>query len=276
MGDEYEIINGGVGGETSLTIMARQGAYPMKLAHDVVIFKTGEKQFETFVGNNDIDAFVSSYNGKNVTPLLQCGWDVSSPAQVNPCMINGKPFKLSSESKFWIEEETYKFEYNYYLHPEKEWISTDTIKAGSIITTYAMQNLRDKYANIFFVGYNGGFDDVAELITQIKAMITFSKSNRYIVISFHKPNNTISTIARMKEMEDSLQLTFGKHFINLRDYLVKRGLEDGGLTPTQEDRDSMSRGQVPPQLMTDGLHFTSVGYKEIATLVFKKMKELDY
>ena len=35
--DDYEIINCGVGGENTLTIMARQGAYPMKLAHDVVI-----------------------------------------------------------------------------------------------------------------------------------------------------------------------------------------------------------------------------------------------
>ena len=73
--DNYEIINCGVGGENTLTIMARQGAYPMQLAHDVVIFKSDEAKFNTFIGNNDMSAFVSSYNGKSVTPLLQCGWD---------------------------------------------------------------------------------------------------------------------------------------------------------------------------------------------------------
>ncbi|MBR1547193.1 MAG: hypothetical protein IJ637_00500 [Prevotella sp.] len=276
LGDDYEIINGGVGGENTLTIMARQGAYPMKLAHDVVIFKTNEAKFETFVGNNDIDAFVSSYNEKRVTPLLQCGWDEDSPAQINPCMINGKSFKLSSEAKFWKEEGKYKFEYNYFINPEEDWAATDTIKAGSIISTYAMRNLRNKYANVFFIGQNGGFEDIADLIKQLKAMISYSKSERYIVISFHKPNKTINSIARMMEMEDSLQQTFSKHYINLRGYLVKSGLADGELTPSQEDKDSIAKGQVPPQLLTDGTHFTPVGYKLIATLVYNKMKELGY
>lgn len=107
LGDDYEIINGGVGGESTLTIMARQGAYPMKLAHDVVIFKSDEANYNTFVGNNDVDAFLSTYNAKRVTPLLQGGWDEDSPAKVNPCTINGKPFHLSSEAKFWREEGKY-------------------------------------------------------------------------------------------------------------------------------------------------------------------------
>ena len=98
LGDKYEIINCGVGGENTLTIMARQGAYPMKLAHDVVIFKSDEIKFKTFIGNNDVSAFISSYNGKRVSPLLQCGWDEDSPAQVNPCTINDKNFLISSES----------------------------------------------------------------------------------------------------------------------------------------------------------------------------------
>ena len=57
----------------------------------------------------------------------------------------------------------------------------------------------------------------------------------------------------MKEMEDSLCQSFGKHYI-----------------------DSIAKGQVPPQLMIDGTHFTTLGYKEIATLVYLKMKELGY
>ena len=110
LGNDYEIINCGVGGENTLTIMARQGAYPMKLAHDVVIFKSDEIKYKTFIGNNDVSAFVSSYNGKRVTPLLQRGWDEDCPAQVNPCTINDKHFHISSEAIFWKEEGKYKFE----------------------------------------------------------------------------------------------------------------------------------------------------------------------
>ena len=276
LGDDYEVINGGVGGENTLTIMARQGAYPMALAHDVTIFNSDETKYKMFIGNNDIDAFVSTYNGKGVKPLLQGGWDEDSPAQVNPCMIGGKQILLSSEATFWKEKGKYKFEYNYFLRPLEEQKATDTLKAGSIITTNAMKNLRNKYANVFFIGQNGGFDDAADLIRQLKAMISYSERNRYIVISFHKPNDPMNSIRRMKEMEDSLQQTFGKHYINLRKYMVKKGLIDAGLFPTQEDRDSIVKGQVPPQLMIDGVHFTIAGYKEIAVLVFKKMKELGY
>ena len=41
----------------------------MKLAHDVVIFKSNEIKFKTFIGNNDVPAFISSYNGKCVCLL---------------------------------------------------------------------------------------------------------------------------------------------------------------------------------------------------------------
>ena len=101
LSSDYQIINAGVGGENTLTIMARQGAYPMKLAHDVVIFRSQEREFQTFLGNNDIEALVSTYNDKKVTPLVQYGFDDDSPAQINPCRINDKVFELSSESKFW-------------------------------------------------------------------------------------------------------------------------------------------------------------------------------
>ena len=60
LGDGYDVVNSGVGGENTLTIMARQGAYPMLLAHDVVLFNDGERKFDTFIGNNDIPTFISS------------------------------------------------------------------------------------------------------------------------------------------------------------------------------------------------------------------------
>ncbi len=260
LSDDYRIVNAGVGGENTLTIMARQGAYPMQLAHDVVIFKSDERKYRTIVGNNDMSAFVSSYNGQNVTPLLQCGYDDESPAQVNPCNIDGKQFELSSEAKFWKEDGKFKHEYNYYIEPSAKFESTDTIKAGSVLTTFAMENLRGKYANVLFIGQNGGFDDVADLIKQLQAMISYSQSDRYIVISFHKPNKVIPDYNRMKEMEDSLYQVFGGHFINLRQNLSSDG-----------------QGEVEQKwLSTDNLHFNSDGYKRIANLVADKMKELGY
>lgn len=150
------------------------------------------------------------------------------------------------------------------------------LKKGSRIQTYAMSHLRKAYCNIIFMGENGGFKDVKDLICQIKSMIAYSKSDRYIVIGFHKYNNVISTHKRMVEMEDSLSTAFGSHYLCIRRHLVKNGLKESGMTATKADLDSMRKGVVPPQLLVDGLHFTSKGYDIIGKLVAMKMKKLGY
>lgn len=85
LGYGYNVVNCGAGGENTLTIMARLGAYPMLLAHDVVLFNGGERKFDTFIGNNDIPTFISSYDHKSeVFLLLQGGFKEDAFARVNP------------------------------------------------------------------------------------------------------------------------------------------------------------------------------------------------
>ncbi len=151
----------------------------------------------------------------------------------------------------------------------------DTLKAGTEVVTYAMQHLRNCYANIFFMGQNGGFSDVADLIRQLKAMIRYSGSDRFVVVSFHKPNKVIKTISRMKEMEDSLHAAFGEHYLNLRDSMLINGLAYADLKPTDEDTDSIKVGQVPPQLLLpDGIHFKTEAYEVIANLIYRRFTAL--
>lgn len=140
----------------------------------------------------------------------------------------------------------------------------------------AMRDLRGQSCNIFFIGQNGAFSNTSELVEQISSMIDYSECSNYIVISFHKPNLRIPTPARMSGMEDTLQYYFGEHYINLRSHLIQNGLDEAGMTATQEDLDSIAHGQVPPQLMEDGLHFKPQGYAIIARLVADKIKSLHY
>lgn len=183
---------------------------------------------------------------------------------------------ILSESKYWLEDGKYKTEYNYFFKPTSGINTSTKIKAGTIVETYAMRHLRGKYANIIFMGTNGGYQSNKDLINQINAMIKYSRSNRYIVISQHVTNKVNNTIPKLMAMEDSLSLQYGKNYINLRSYLVERGLNDAGLKPTNEDLDSLSHGAVPPQLMEDGKHFTAKGYELIAKLVREKLQELGY
>lgn len=273
LGEGYDVVNCGVGGENTLTIMARQGAYPMLLAHDVVLFNDGERKFDTFIGNNDIPTFISSYDHKSgVFPLLQGGFKEDACARVNPVVIDGKTIMLESQTKFWQNpNKKFEFEFNYLLTPKQKIEKTDTLRKGSIIKTQAMRQLRGAWCNVFFIGQNGGFKNAADLIRQVKAMIKYSRCKHYVVVSFHKPNDVMPTPKRMGEMEDSLQLAFGHSYINLRRHMVNKGLQEAGFLPTQEDKDSISHGMVPPQLMVDGCHFKKECYRIIAQLVKQKI-----
>ena len=276
LGDEYNIINAGVGGENTLTIMARQGSYPMTLAHDVIVFNDKNRKYKCFIGNNDIPAFLSSYNNTIVKPLLQLGYDENSSCHINPCYINGHKFNITSESNIFKERNKTCYEYNYYLIPKESVEYIDTLKKGSIIETKAMHTLRSAYCNIFFIGQNSGYINNRDLIQQLKSMIKYSKSKRYIIISHHKKSKTNNSINKMIAMEDSLSSEFGQHYINLRIYMKDSALIALSKTPSDEDKDSIRRGVVPPQLLTDGTHFRDEAYSLIAILVKNKMRQLGY
>ena len=103
-------------------------------------------------------------------------------------------------------------------------------------------------------------------------MIDYSGSSRYIVVSYHIYNGIVG----MNELEEALRKRFGSHFFNLRNYLITRGLADAGVEPTESDKKALSEDRVPPSLMTDGVHFTTDGYRLIAAQVYAKMQELEY
>ena len=107
LGDDYYVINCGVGGENTLTIMGCQGASAMKLAHDVTIYPSDRSKYKIHLGNNDIPAFLSSNNDTIVTPLLQ------NTQHFNPVFINGKEYEITSESNIisYIIDGKHKFDF---------------------------------------------------------------------------------------------------------------------------------------------------------------------
>lgn len=266
LGDKYEVVNCGVGGESTTTIAARQGSIPMFLNKDILF---GEGEEEILLEN---DVLRSSWDSSIVAPLHQSRWKEGSPARINPCMIDKNKLLLKCNR---IENaDTVLFKYS--LERGDKSKNKITIRQGAIFMTEASKHLRNSYVNIFFVGQNGGYKDISDYAAQLKRMVAFGVTQQYIVISFHKPNHVLSSIDDMREMEKTLLQNFGKHYINLREYMVNRGLKDARLTAEKTDKDSILHGQVPPQLMTDGTHFNAHANRLIATLVERKMKELGY
>ena len=81
---------------------------------------------------------------------------------------------------------------------------------------------------------------------------------------------------------------FGRLFVSLREYLAAPtygtggntivscyGLDDAGLKPTQADLDAIALGMVPPQLLSDNVHFTDATKKVIGNMIYKKCKDLN-
>lgn len=274
LGSDYEVINCGVRGEKTLTIAARQGGIPMFLTRDVILPPEGRAEI---VENFYLRPFRTTWDSTRVTPFLHCYQKGPKPAHLNPCTIQGIPCTIEVEGEYnEAENDERYFRRTYIIERCHRAERCDTLKAGAIVHTKASSALRSPYANIFFMGYNGGYREVSELIAQYRRMIAYGKTRRYLVIGLHKPNKSAPTTDKMKAMEEMMQKAFGRHYINLRAYLVSDGLKDAHLTPTPEDREAISHGAVPPQLLADGTHFTPEGYRLIAEIIHKRFRELKW
>lgn len=254
MGDTYHVINAGASGEDSYHIAARQGGIPMYIDKD---YENIIKGVPFVIGNYKNSGMRSSgYPPKNITPLLQGGGET-----INNCTIDGNDYELKWSGTIYDYDIG---EYTLTLLNENH--SPATIKQGAIVFTSSMKRYRNVYANVFFIGQNGGFENNADLINQIKKMVEFSGSSNYVVIGLHARG----TKEEMIGLESDMIKEFGSRFINLRKYFVEKAFNDTDLEPTQEDRRAIENGLCPPQFLVDGLHFNAIGYTLIGNLISER------
>ena len=141
---------------------------------------------------------------------------------------------------------------------------------------------------ILEIGSNGGWEnDYDMLIEQYRDMIDRSECNNYIVIGdTDDPGTSIADVLQEPliagwdsdetDWEAALNEAFGDHFINMRVFLIDRGLETAGLEATEEDDEAAKRGCVSEQLRSDWTHLNSYGYYAQAMAVYEKGLELGY
>ena len=141
---------------------------------------------------------------------------------------------------------------------------------------------------IIEMGSNGGWENGYEqLIEQYHAMIDYAGCSQYIIIGdTDDPGFSYAGLDDWPQdrgegleetaWEAALREEFGEHFINMRLFLVERGLEVAGLTPTEEDEEYAELGWVSDQLRADWTHLNSYGYYAQAVGVYEKGQELGY
>ncbi|UOH76205.1 SGNH/GDSL hydrolase family protein [Acinetobacter schindleri] len=242
-----EITNFGVGGETSVTICARQGGNPFIVTvDDGVIPATAEPVRVTLQPIND----------QPVRPMLQGA--SSWAGELNGLKGTLRIVKPNGGST-WDEA-------NYYTFTRST--------AGSQITANRPMEFHLDIArqnadaiHVIWIGQNGPSVDRA--ISDAKAMIERieSPNKKFIVIS--KPTSTDADDAKYFEH-------FGNRFIAARKYLVQYGLEDAGIAPTAQDLTDIQNGIVPTSLRSDAVHWLAPGYQILAKLLFNRMKNLGW
>ena len=138
------------------------------------------------------------------------------------------------------------------------------------------------------IGSNGGWgDDYQELIEQYNSMIAYADCDDYIILGDTDdpgtsvadrddwPSNNESD-ERETAWEAALREEFGDHVINMRLFLIERGLQVAGLEPTPEDERLMASDCVPEQLRSDWTHLNSYGYYAKAIAVYERGQQLGY
>ena len=240
------VYNGGTGGETVRTICARQGADVM-LVDGVTIPASGTVQLATYA-----EGFTTAL-GHVATPLLQ-GTDTN----INPVDIGGIKGTLD-----WTGSS--------YNDTAGTWTFTRAEEGDEVVidrpTPMTTAYDRDRNAPklmILFMGQNGGYDDLDELVRMHRLAMAHSKAVKTLVLGLSS-----GTAADRAEYESRMRQEFGRYFVSLREYLSTYGLTDAGLTATDEDTAAMEEGSVPPQLLADSVHYTDACKTVIGEMIYK-------
>lgn len=263
--EDKAVINFGVGGETSRTILCRMGAMQM-VVDNITIPSSGSVSFSE----------IRCTDGERVYPLHQ-NWS-GSKWVFDTCYISGIEGTLTYTGP-QVETETEK---GIYTFSRKD--------SGTIVVidrpTAIVSPIHKRYGDILIlqIGHNGGWDNNYDtLVNQYRMAIEKAQTDRYIIIGMTSGNAESN-----REWEYALQTAFQRHYINMREYLAHPiynesgeivncyGLADRGFTPTADDLEKIAVGEVPLQLKVDSAHFTSYGYYTEAEQVYKRGKELGY
>jgi len=245
---DIPVVNMGVGGENTNTIMGRAGSVPFVV-----------DAFTIPADRTKVEINIHSSNGNPVAPLRQ------GDGGVNPVTIAGVEGIISIE-----QESSTSKEYTYYFQRSKSGNSV-YVKEDTIVYTASFKKYNN-YIPIIFMGQNGGYEDAQDLINQINSILDMDKWNeKFLVLGL-----TTGDAESRRELESLMESEYGDRYLNLRNYLSKNGLEIAGLEPTAEDKEAIAVGAVPPSLLSDKVHFNSYGYKVIGHAIYERMQELGY
>ena len=246
LGNDYEVRRCAAGGEGSAKIATRNGTYPMTAKPFTLPADTSTVEVEFF-------SYLHTAKPNVTTSPTATG--------VNPVSVGGISCTLSYDSENAV-----------YTLSRLESGEAVTFTRPVELIPYA-ENWKN-CTHVIWCGTNDTASDIAEIIDVQKAMIEHLDTDCYLIIGL----TCQSANYRNTVPQDNVALarTFGKHYVNVYDYLLTYGLSDAEITPTAEDLTAIANGQMPPSLMSDEVHGNNSFYDIVAHLVYKQGKLLHY
>ena len=128
---------------------------------------------------------------------------------------------------------------------------------------------------VIFMGQNGGYTGVSELIAQQQEILDACEcDSNYIIIGLSSGN-----AAERAEMEAAMTDYWGSHYFSARAALSsEKAYKDAGFSDSviEANRASIDAGKISNLFLHDGLHLNAIGYALLGNAVFTRMVELDY
>ena len=286
LGNKYTVINGGVGGETSWMIATRQGGMTIQVLPNTIPADTTPVRI--YLKGQEQDYFYNA-DSKKWTYLkdnLSYNIAVDGNARINPCYINGiegtlSRQLLSSGTADPTTGETVQTNTYAYYFTRKQAGEEYTFTTPRNLITYGSKNYKD-CTNIIWMGQNDAPLHDGKYVTQIgtenraKSMIEHLTHDRYIIMDLPSGDNV-----RSAERVQSFNQEFGKHYLNIREYICKYGVTmanelGANITVSDSDQGLINNGQIPSCLRKDGVHGNYWYYQIVARAVFEKGQDLGY
>ena len=267
------VSNCGVGGETSAVISARAmtETYFLYVGEEVSVAPAGSVviNIEQYSSTGRL-GILRQGNGDVVNAVSIVGKD----ADGNEVTVTGN---ITVALREGVTESIYTCPYT-----DLVYTFTRTDNGTSVVTLPKEAKIvtRCSYAYdgdlcIIFMGENGGYSSVEELIKQQREILEACDSTeKFIIIGLSSGTET-----ERAEMENAMREYWGNHYFSAREELSSAdalrfaGFSDEEIESVASD---IKVGRVSTLLLHDRVHLNAVGYALLANAVFDKMAELGY
>ncbi len=263
--DKYKVLNGGDGGEDTITIMARQGGVKIYTSNQIK-FAKGESEVK--IGDGKGNGFETA-EGEVIRLTAPLGREMS----VNDITIASKKYKIVLKNFNWTDRSC-----EVYLQRTSNINKAVTISKGTEAKFASAELAKTNHCDIYLMGANGGYGDKSDynaLIAQHKKMIEYRGNDNYLVVIPYWTS---------REFTQPFIDAFGDKAVDFRAVAIDQKVLELELfitlTPTDKGFIGASKQQVPPCLRLNNsqtdVHLNEKGYQLLAKTLYNRGKELGY